>query len=138
MAAGTVWAVTSPCQLRDTPFPVRAALFIAVLIMLIVANSVPLTLSTAIAFAAITLHWSQGCGVGSEHFSVGAPFENGRNAPLAGCDPLTTYRSNLDVSGPSDDPDGEVVQVTARALRELTPPELLHAAQTNEVVASHP
>jgi hypothetical protein len=141
VAACTVYVVCMPCQLRSLPVAARVIAFAVVLAMLLMANSVPLTVSTAVAFAAVALHWSH-CpatapGPAREAFAINAPFAHGGDEPLPGLEHAPAFRAASD-SGPASGAtaeSGDEVESAVARLQALTPASLLEAAQTNEVPA---
>ena len=134
--AAAVFAILSPAHPSTwKPAYVYGGLA-ATIPLVILADDTRVSIAASLAIAAVWFHWRFARAPGREKFAVGAPHSMVADDPRApeGLDPAfstnaparTMFGAGSEL--PMPDPGMSVAD-----LQELTPPELLDAAQTNEV-----
>lgn len=139
IAALTVFVVICPCRPDQWKLEYTAAAFAAVMGLVLYADSAKVSVVVTMAFAAIALHWkwqqTREQNI-DENFTVRAPHAIVASDPDAPQeeDPALQRSAGARVSfGAGSGPTLPDPGISVEDLMQLTPPELLEAAQTNAV-----
>lgn len=143
ITALAVFVVVCPCDVRRWKLEHAAIAFVALMGLVLFADDTKTAVVATMALAALALHWKSSASESAkgESFTIGAPHNmmsdadggaSGHDPDLfASADAHVSYGAGSEHSLP--DPGFDVED-----LKALAPPDLLLAAQTNEIPSSGP
>jgi hypothetical protein len=140
IASAAVFAVVCPCRPDKWRIEFQVVAFGVVMALMLFADDTKTAIVVTMAFAALAFHWKSQASApkvsGGETFTVGAPHEMRPDDPGSptGEDPaiLRTAGARVSFGAGSEHPLPDP-GMNVEDLKQFTPPELLLAAQSNEV-----
>lgn len=143
IAGLAVLIVVCPCNVRGWKLEHAAIAFVALMGLVLFADDTKTAIVATMALAALALHWKSSANehANGESFTVGAPHRVVRDTGNPdGHDPdlLRSAGAHASYGAGSDHPVTPDPGFDVEDLKAMSPPELLLAAQTNEIPSCEP